>query len=87
MNVYTMKMAGVFMISTCTISLRTGIFPRWMTFLGLALAVFLLFSLGKFSWATLVFPLWVLLISMYILLVNFRRPKTVPPAADPTEKE
>jgi hypothetical protein len=25
MNVYTMKMAGVFMISTCTLSLRTGI--------------------------------------------------------------
>jgi hypothetical protein len=28
MNVYTMKMAGVFMISICTLSLRTGIFPR-----------------------------------------------------------
>jgi len=28
MNVYTMKMAGVFMITTCTLSLRTGIFPR-----------------------------------------------------------
>src|SRR5512140_38322 len=28
MTVYTMKMAGVFMISTCTLSLRTGIFPR-----------------------------------------------------------
>jgi hypothetical protein len=28
MNVYTMKMAGVFMISTCTLSLRTGIVPR-----------------------------------------------------------
>ena len=26
MTVYTMKMAGVFMISTCTLSLRTGIF-------------------------------------------------------------
>lgn len=33
MNVYTMKMAGVFMISTCTLSLRTGIIPRWMAFL------------------------------------------------------
>ena len=33
-NVYAMKMAGVFMMSTCTLSLRTGIFPRWMAFLG-----------------------------------------------------
>ena len=73
MNVYAMKMAGVFMISTCTLALRTGIFPRWMAFLGLALALFLLFSIGFFSWVSLVFPLWVLLISVYILLVNFRR--------------
>ena len=73
MNVYTMKMAGVFMISTCTLSLRTGIIPRWMAYLGLALALFLLFSLGFFDWAPLVFPLWVLLISVHILLANLRR--------------
>ena len=48
MNVYTMKMAGVFMISTCTLSLRTGI-TRWMALLGLVLALFLLFSLGSFT--------------------------------------
>lgn len=29
MNINTMKMAGVFIISTCTLSLRTRIFPRW----------------------------------------------------------
>ena len=70
MNVYTMKMAGVFMISTCTLSLRTGIIPRWMAFLGLGLALFLLLSLGFFYWAPLVFPLWVLLISVHILMAN-----------------
>ena len=80
MNVYTMKMAGVFMISTCTLSLRTGIIPRWMAFLGLALALFLLFSIGFFSWASLVFPLWVLLISMHIPMVNLRRPNDQPVA-------
>jgi hypothetical protein len=73
MNVYTMKMAGAFMISTCTLSLRTGIFPRWMAFLGLASALFLLLSVGFFYWAPLVFPLWVLLISVYILLANLGR--------------
>jgi hypothetical protein len=75
-NVYAMKMAGVFMMSTCTLSLRTGIFPRWMAFLGLGLALFLLVNLGFFDWALLVFPLWVLLISVYILLVNLRRPQS-----------
>jgi hypothetical protein len=73
MSVYTMKMAGVFMISTCTLSLRTGIFPRWMAYLGLALALFLLLSVGFFDWAPIVFPLWVLLISAHILLANLTR--------------
>jgi hypothetical protein len=75
MNVYTMKMAGVFMISTCTLSLRTGIIPRWMAFLGLALALFLLLSIGFLYWAPLVFPLWVLLISVHILWENIGKPK------------
>lgn len=73
MNVYAMRMAGVFMISTSTLSLRTGIIPRWMAILGLALALFLLFTRGYFFWAPLVFPSWVLLISVNILLVNLRR--------------
>jgi len=75
MNVYAMKMAGVFMISTCTLSLRTGIIPRWMAFLGLVLALFLLLSMGFFYWAPLVFPLWVLLISVHILWENLRTQK------------
>jgi hypothetical protein len=73
LTVYTLKMAGVFMISTCTLSLRTGIIPRWMAYLGLVLALFLLLSLGTFSWAPLVFPLWVFLISVHILRANLGR--------------
>jgi hypothetical protein len=80
MNVYTMRMAGVFMMTTCTLSLRTGIFPRWMAILGLVLALFLLLTTGSFYWAPLVFPLWVLLISVYILLVNLGRSKGEPAA-------
>jgi hypothetical protein len=76
MNVYAMKMAGVFMISTCTLSLRTGILPRWMAYLGLVLALVLLFSLGFLPWAPLVFPLWVLLISVHILLANLGRSRS-----------
>jgi hypothetical protein len=84
MNVYTMKMAGVFMISTCTLSLRTGIFPRWMAFLGMALALFLLLTVGSFYWAPVVFPLWVLLISVHILLANLKRQKSEPVTAAPS---
>ena len=75
MNVYAVKMAGVFMISTCTLAHRTGIFPRWMAYLGFALALFLLLSVGFTYWAIMAFPLWVLLISIHILLANLHRPK------------
>ena len=78
MTVYTMKMAGVFMITTCTLSLRTGIFPRWMAFLGIVLALFLLLSIGFFDWSPVVFPLWILLISVHILLANLRRSTSEP---------
>ena len=72
MHTYAAKMAGVFMISTSTISLRTRIIPRWMAFLGFALALALLLSVATFEWILLVFPLWVLSISIFILIDNFR---------------
>jgi hypothetical protein len=78
MNVYAMKMAGVFMITTSTLSLRTGIFPRWMAILGILLALILLLTVSMLYWAPIVFPLWVLLISVYILLANLRKPKNEP---------
>jgi hypothetical protein len=74
LNVYAMRMSGVFMMSTCTLAIRTGIFPRWMAFLGLVLALVLLVSIGFFPWVSLVFPLWVLMISVYILIMNMRQP-------------
>jgi hypothetical protein len=46
MNVYVIKMAGVFMFSTSTTLLRTKIVPRWIAFLGYALGVALPFSAG-----------------------------------------
>ena len=71
-NVYALRMAGVFMFSTCTLAIRVGTFPRWMALVGYALALFLLLSIGRFGWAPLVFPLWTLAISVYVLFANFR---------------
>jgi hypothetical protein len=76
MNVYALKMAGVFMLTTCTLSLRTQILPRWIVFLGFVLALFLLLSLGSVGWAPIVFPLWILLISLHILLANLKQSKS-----------
>ncbi len=74
MNVYALKMAGVFMISTCTLVLRTRILPLWITILGYALAVMLLLSSHFVDWLGLAFPLWVFILSTYILIENLRSP-------------
>jgi hypothetical protein len=73
MNVYTLKMAGVFMMSMSTLTLRTGIAPRWMAYLGFVSAIFLILSLGLIYWAPLVFPPYIFMISVYILVANYRR--------------
>jgi len=72
LNLFAMKMAGVFMISTCTIGLRSGIFPRWIAFAGYACALVLLLVIANWKWIQLVFPLWMLLVSIQILLAEFR---------------
>jgi hypothetical protein len=66
-NVYLVKMASVFMITTSTVSIYTGIAPRWLAVLGFALALLLLFGSYYVSWSFLVFPLWVFLISISLL--------------------
>lgn len=74
MNLYAVKMAAVFMISSSTLAIRTGFTPHWIAFLGFACALLLLFSGRYIDWILLVFPLWVLFVSIYILIDNLRRP-------------
>jgi hypothetical protein len=72
LNVYAMRMAGVFMISTATISLRTAVMPRWLAYLGYALALSLLVGVSFLEWAELLFPAWVFVVSVYLLLATSR---------------
>jgi hypothetical protein len=81
-NVYAVKFAAVFMFITSTITIFTGIAARWIAYLGFALAVFLLFGGGFTDWTFMAFPLWVLLMSSYILIDNLRPvSKTAPDGA------
>jgi hypothetical protein len=75
LNVYALKMAGVFMISACTLFIRTRVVPRWIAILGYVLAAILLLRIGqleRLGWVSLTFPLWTLLISVYFLIDNYR---------------
>jgi hypothetical protein len=72
-GVYALRMAAVFLISQATLWLRTGVMPRWMALLTFPIALVLLFIVTEVTWIMLVFPGWVLLVSVYILVVNLRR--------------
>jgi len=64
LNTYAMRMAAVFTISTATIGLRTGFMPRWIGFSGYAIALVLLLAIGITPWVRLLFPLWILILSL-----------------------
>jgi hypothetical protein len=67
LNVYAMRMAAVFTLTTVTIARRTQIVSRWLTLTGLACALVLLIGVGISLWAELVFPAWILALSVDIL--------------------
>jgi hypothetical protein len=72
-NVYALRMAGVLLISLATMWLRTGVMPRWLSFVTYAVAIILLFVTTLSLWVTLIFPTWVFAVSILILVQNFRR--------------
>ena len=75
MSIYAMRMAAVFVISVSTVGIRTAALPRWTSLLGYLVALVLLVAADAQKWVQLLFPVWVLLVSVVILV-------TRPPARD-----
>ncbi len=73
LNVYAMKMAGVFMLSLSTVWLRTRVMPRPVALVTLAIALALMVVINFSLWIVLVFPVWVFSISVYVLYRTLRR--------------
>jgi len=73
MNVYAIKMAAVFMISTSTVVIYTG--NRTALDCDHRVSACLVLLVGSYyiSWSFAVLPVWVFLISVYILIDNLRR--------------
>jgi len=69
---YAMRMAAVFMIATSTIALRLKIHAKVIAWIGYAAAVLLLIASATVPWIELVFPLWVLLVSVALLTQSYR---------------
>ncbi|MFF4576854.1 hypothetical protein [Streptomyces sp. NPDC001389] len=74
LSTYAMRMAAVFAFSTSTIARRLGVFPRPLVLLGFAAGLVLLLTGSGVPWIELLFPFWVLAVSLHILRVSLRRP-------------
>lgn len=73
MNRFGIRMATVFMFVTSTIGLRTAVLARWVSFVGSACGLVLLLVITAFGWIAILFPLWGLMVSAYILFSDFQQ--------------
>jgi hypothetical protein len=70
--IYGARSAGVFTIVASMIAFRTGAIYRWASLVGLVTGFVLLLSAGSLDWVILLFPAWVTLVSIVILVVHAR---------------
>ena len=66
------RAAGVFMIVTSTVALRTATFPSWLIVAGYVIALVMLLSVSLLQWIILLFPAWVFVASLFILSSEIR---------------
>jgi hypothetical protein len=86
--VFGVRAAGMYMITTTTLTRRRGLLPRWVAVVGYLGATFLLVSTTFHPATLLVFPGWVLLLSVVLLVAAGRsRASAVPAPAPPTLAE
>ncbi|HEY1641269.1 MAG TPA: hypothetical protein VGG35_11315 [Streptosporangiaceae bacterium] len=68
LNTYAVRMAAVFTLTTVTIARRTDFVPRWLWVAGLVTALVLLIGSNVSPWSELLFPAWILALSIDILV-------------------
>lgn len=67
------RAAAVFLMAMATIGLRSGVFPRWFSRVGYAVAIMMLVVVAFWDWIILALPIWIALVSAYILRRERRR--------------
>jgi hypothetical protein len=68
------RMAAVFILSVTTVGHRVGVNPRWLTVFGYLSALVLLVSPPLPRWGQLLFPAWVLALSITIWVASAPEP-------------
>lgn len=78
---YALRMAGVYMTAINALWSKTGLMPRWITIVTYLLAFGFLVAAERIREARFLFPIWVFVVSVYILILNFRRTHDQEPEA------
>jgi hypothetical protein len=86
LTIYAMRMAGVFMIATATLALRTAFMPRWYAFFGYVCALILLLTINFAPFIEFLLPIWVFVVSLHILRASLSRQPQPQSAPMPTTK-
>lgn len=69
---YYLRMAAVYMLSIGSLWTRAEVVPRWLTIVTYGVGLSFLLFAGVLRWARFIFPAWVLVVSVYILVMNYR---------------
>ena len=72
MFVFTIRMAGMFVAVTSR--LGSWLFPRWLTVIGYLAAAVLLLTVSFTELIVLLFPAWVVVLCVWLLLGPARKP-------------
>jgi hypothetical protein len=67
------RMAAVFVLAVSTASLRLGSLPSWLVAVGYFTGALLLLTPPLPRWAQMLFPLWVMALSLHVLVREHRR--------------
>lgn len=66
--VYALRSAGVFIAAGTTRALRSGLIPKWFAIVSYALVVVLLLTVARVRAVSLLFPAWVAVMSVIVLI-------------------
>lgn len=64
--VFAVRMAGMFVITTTSLAWAAGLLPRWLMAISYVMAAFLLINTTNHPATLLVYPAWVLLVSLAV---------------------
>jgi len=79
---YALRMAGVYMTAINSLWSKTGLMPRWLTIITYILAFGFLLAAERFREARFIFPVWVFVVSVYILVLNYQRKQATEARSD-----